>query len=142
LQQKKKHMKKIILILAAVAGITFSQNSFASYYADETSIDLQLAVAEDVSISAFQEATAMLSAPQAVAGDKTVGGFLIRAYFCGGFALHRYYMGTGGKALFWYYFCIPVVGSFTACVDFWYVVFKGKEALNKYADNSKFWVWN
>jgi hypothetical protein len=135
-------MKKLILILAAIVGITFSQNSFASYYADETAIELQLAAAQDVSLSASQLATEMLAAPQVVNGDKTVGGFLIRAYFCGGFALHRYYMGTGGASLFWYYFCIPVVGGFTAFVDFWYVVFKGKEGLNKYADNPKFWVWN
>jgi TM2 domain-containing membrane protein YozV len=32
-------------------------------------------------------------------GDKTVGGYLLRAFFCGSFALHRSYMGTGGKSI-------------------------------------------
>ena len=134
-------MKKFILMLAAVAGLSFSQQSFASYRVDENAIDMQLAAAEDVSLSASAEASALMNNTQ-ISEEKTVGGFLLRAYFCGGFALHRYYMGTGGAALFWYYFCIPVVGGGTACIDFWYVVFKGKEALNKYADNSSFWVWN
>ncbi len=134
-------MKKFFLILAAVAGLSFSQQSFASYRVDENAIEQQLAGAEDVSLSASEEASALMSNSQ-ISEEKTVGGFLIRAYFCGGFALHRYYMGTGGASLFWYYFCIPVVGGGTACIDFWYVVFKGKEALNKYADNAKFWVWN
>lgn len=135
-------MKKFFLLLVATVSLTLSQQSFASYHVDENAIDQQFAIAEDVSFSASIEATEMLTSSQKVAGDKTVGGFLIRAYFCGGFALHRYYMGTGGAPLFWYYFCIPVVGGGTACIDFWYVVFKGKEGLDKFADNSNFWVWN
>jgi TM2 domain-containing membrane protein YozV len=98
--------------------------------------------ADDVTFSASEEAYALMNPAQsAVKGDKTVIGYLVRAFFCGEFALHRYYMGTGGKALFWYYFCIPVVGGVAGFVDFWWVVFKGEEAMNKYADNPKFLVW-
>jgi hypothetical protein len=39
------------------------------------------------------------------------------------------------------YFCIPVVGGVTACVDFWWVVFKGDDALKKYKGSDKYMVW-
>lgn len=125
----------------ASASFFISQSSFAGYKVDEDAIDAMISGAEDVSIQAAMESSTLLSTGK-MSGDKTVGGFLLRAYFCGGFALHRYYMGTGGAQLFWYYFCIPVVGGGTACIDFWYVLFTGKDGLSKYADNSSFWVWN
>lgn len=136
-------MKKLFFSLFAIGLLTFSQVSASTYKVNESALSAAFAQADDVSITAAAEAFQLMYPDQAkVAGDKTVGGFLLRAYFCGGFALHRYYMGTGGTPFFWYYFCIPVVGGLTACIDFWYVVFKGKEGLDKFADNPKFWVWN
>ena len=135
-------MKKTLFALLAFASLSFSQFSVASYRIDENAIDMQMAAAEDVSMEMSALSANFLNNNQMPADEKTVGGFLLRAYFCGNFALHRYYMGTGGAQLFWYYFCIPVVGGGTACIDFWYVVFKGKEGLSKYENNSNFWVWN
>ena len=72
---------------------------------------------------------------------QSLDGGCHRAFFCGGIALHRDYMGTGGKSMWWFYLCVPVAGGVDACVDFWWVVFKGSEAMDKYKDNSKFFVW-
>jgi hypothetical protein len=71
---------------------------------------------------------------------KTRAGYLVRAFFCGSIALHRYYMGTNKKAMWAMYFCIPVVGMVDVFVDFWWVVFD-KDAMNKYANNDKYIVW-
>jgi hypothetical protein len=141
-------MKKIIT-LCAVAGLSFATAlaGNSNYKVDDASIDQLFAQSEDISMTASTDfalqntnLAANLSSVNG-GGEKTVGGFLIRAWFCGFIALHRSYMGTGGKTLWYYYFCIPVMGGVTSCVDFWWVVFKGKDALNKYKDNSKFIVW-
>jgi hypothetical protein len=142
-------MKKIILSVALAAGLFFTSSaSESNYILDEQSVNQQISQATEMS---FDNAVADLSVlnSQATAssiaikggGSQTVGGYLLRAFFCGGIALHRYYMGTGGKSLWWFYFCVPVVGGVDGCVDFWWVVFKGSEAMNKYKDNSKFFVW-
>jgi TM2 domain-containing membrane protein YozV len=136
-------MKKLLFSLAFFTCL-FATNlaSASTYKVDEAAVDQLFSASDDVTFTASEEAYALMNpSTQAVTKDKTVGGYLLRAFFCGEFALHRYYMGTGGKKLFWYYFCIPVVGGVTACVDFWWVVFKGSDAMNKYADNSKFIVW-
>ncbi len=128
-------------LVNAVAGNNYKVDDTAIDQLFEQSVDVSYTANEDFATLNSENLTSNLSSVNA-AGEKTVGGFLIRAWFCGGFALHRYYMGTGGKQLFWYYFCIPVVGGVTGCVDFWWVVFKGQEALSKYADNPKFIVWS
>lgn len=138
-------MKKIFLLSAMVVGLFTS--SFASnnnYKIAEANIDQLFASSEDVTLNATDEAYSLMNSTASIkAGDaKTVTGFLLRAFFCGEFALHRSYMGTGGKQLLWYYFCIPVVGGVTGCVDFWWVVIDGEDAMNKYKDNGKFMVWN
>jgi hypothetical protein len=135
-------MKKLLLIPAFMVCLLTS--SFASNYkVDEANVDQLFASSEDVTLTAADEAYSLMNTTSSIKaeGEKTVGGFLVRAFFCGGFALHRYYMGTDGKQLFWYYFCIPVMGGVAGCVDFWWVVFKGKEAMDKYTNNGKFLVW-
>ncbi len=137
-------MKKILFSLAFLTCL-FTSNlvSASNYKLDNVVVDELFASSEDVTFVLADQVPALTSAPMSslASGSQTVGGFLIRAFFCGGFALHRYYMGTGGKQLFWYYFCIPVVGGVTGCVDFWWVVFQGNDAMMKFKDNPKFMVW-
>lgn len=140
-------MKKIILSFALVAGLFFTSNaSESNYILDEQAVDQQISQATEVS---FDNAATDLSAFNQFAssslvikgGEQTKMGYLLRAFFCGSIALHRSYMGTGGKSLWWFYLCVPGAGGVDACVDFWWVVFKGDAALSKYKDNSKFFVW-
>lgn len=147
---KQKIMKKLLMIFAmlgAFATASFAADGGTAYKANDTQIDQLFAGADDVTLTATSDELSQLGNVEmnsAVAlgnGEKSKVGFLLRAFFCGGFALHRYYMGTGGKQLFWYYFCIPGVGGVVACVDFWYVVIKGDDAMSKYTDNPKFIVW-
>ena len=142
-------MKKIILSVALAAGLFFTSNaSESNYILDEQAVDQQISQATEVSfdnavadLSVLNSAATSTSMTMVGGGSQTVGGYLLRSFFCGFIALHRSYMGTGGKSLWWFYFCIPGVGGFDNCVDFWWVVFKGSDAMNKYKDNSKFFVW-
>lgn len=142
-------MKKVLLLLVMLGA--FAVRSYASdlgataYNVNDAQIDQLFNQAEDVTLSVTTEALTLATSnldASAMLKEQTKVGFLLRAFFCGSFALHRYYMGVGDKKSMWaYYFCIPGVGGFVGCVDFWYVVIKGDEAMNKYKDNPKFIVW-
>jgi hypothetical protein len=142
-------MKKLLMIFAmlgAFATASYAADGGTAYKANDEKIDQLFASANDITLAATTDQLVKFNNVEmntAVgSGEKTKGGFLVRAFFCGGFALHRYYMGTGGKQLFWYYFCIPVAGGVVGCVDFWYVLIKGDEVLSKYKDNPDWIVWN
>ena len=110
---------------------------------DEQKVEFLFAQSEDISTSAIGNMAFMNNISLAIqpGGDQTLGGYLIRSFFCGGIALHRYYMGTDRNAMWAMYLCIPVVGGVAVVVDFFWVVFEGTDAMNKYKDNDKYLVW-
>lgn len=137
-------MKKILLSLVfACSLVIFAKAETDPYSLDEVNIEALFASAQEVGLdnasllSDFNLNTVVGSS----VANVTVGGFLVRAFFCGFVALHRSYAGTGGKKLWWMYLCIPVVGQVNVFVDFWWVVFKGESALSKYQNNGKYIVW-
>ena len=136
-------MKKLLFTFAFAACI-FAANlvSAGNYKVEDATIDQLFSSADDVTFAANDLSLMSPSTATLAAGGQTVSGYLLRSFFCGFIALHRSYMGTSGKTLWYYYFCIPVVGGVVGCVDFWWVVFKGSEAMNKYTDNPKFIVWS
>ena len=133
-----KKLSALLSIVCLTASMTFAANS---YKIDDAVIDQMYAQSEDVTLTFTDQFSSlnMINSVNfaALPEGKTVGGFLLRAFFCSGFALHRSYMGTGDKSVFFYYFCLGIVP--VGFIDFWWVVFKGEEALNKYADNPK-WI--
>ncbi len=137
-------MKKIFITVIAIVAISFATKA-SSYQLDENKMEQTFQQSEDISTNLLLNNSTTAAANQfyssSFKGDQTVGGYLLRSFFCGGIALHRYYMGTSKKGLWAMYLCIPVAGGVAACVDFWWVVFSGEKAMNKYKDNSKYWVF-
>lgn len=132
-------MKKLFLLFSAIVLTTSLSFANNNYRINDAAIDDLFANAEEASIVSNDfNALSLVAAP---APEITKGGYLLRAFFCGSIALHRSYMGTAGKTLWYMYLCIPVVGGVVGCVDFWGVVFKGDEFMNKYKDNGKWIVW-
>lgn len=129
-------MIKKLFLTVALSALSFAGFSANSYKLDEVKMDNMFANATEISATSMD-----LSSTFVVEGDKTVGGYLVRAFFCGFIGLHRSYMGTGGKSVWWWYCCVPVLGGVTTFVDFWGVVFMGQKQLDKYKDNSKKVVW-
>ena len=137
-------MKKLLFVLGFFAVSSFSFAGTDKYKVNDAAVDKMFAQSQDISSSVADEmSVASINQPAAVqtAGGQTVGGYLIRCFFCGGIALHRHYMGGDWGSLWWKYFCIPVAGGVAACGDFWWVVFKGNSALSKYKGNDKWFVW-
>lgn len=138
-------MKKLLFIVGFFAVSSFAFASTDKYKVNDAAVDQLFAQSQDISSAVADEMTmASINQPAALQGSgsgQTVGGYLIRAFFCGGIALHRKYMGSDWGSLWWKYFCIPVVGGVAGCGDFWWVVFKGNSALSKYKGSDKFFVW-
>jgi len=135
-------MKKLGLLIMIFGLLSVAKVNAGNYKIDQNKVDDLFASSKDITESALADnynvATSSLVAAK---GGQSVGGYLIRAFFCGEFALHRYYMGASGAGIFFEYFCIPIVGPIDTFVDFWWVVFKGETALNKYKGTSKYIVW-
>ena len=137
-------MKKLLFILGFFAVSSFAFASTEKYKVNDAAVDQMFAQAQDISSSVAGEMTLVnLNQPtvQMTAGGQTVGGFLLRSYFCGFIALHRKYMGGDWSQLWWKYLCIPVASGVANLGDFCWVLFKGGSALSKYKGNNKWFVW-
>jgi hypothetical protein len=132
-------MKKIVLI-SVFLMLSFVTKA-SSYELNEEALNVISNEAKEVSFEEFLNLDGdILKSSSLKEGEKTKGGYLIRSFFCGAIALHRYYMGTNQKWMWAMYLCIPVVGGVTNCVDFWGVVFNAVD-YKKYENNDKYIVW-
>jgi len=142
-KNKQLAMKKLVLVLGLALGIGFGAQA-NKYKMDETKLTQTFENSQEVTFSEMYAAD--FSAANVnnlnlnAGGEKTRGGYLLRSFFCGGIALHRYYMGTGKKHMWALYFCVPVAGGVAACVDFWGAVFNA-DFYKKYENNDKWFVW-
>ena len=136
-------MKKLALVLGLALGLGFGAQA-NKYKMDEVKLTQTFENSQEVSFnemfaSDLNVANATNLHPK-TDGAKTRGGYLLRSFFCGGIALHRYYMGTAKKHMWALYFCVPVAGGVAACVDFWGGVFNA-DFYKKYQNNDKWFVW-
>jgi len=136
-------MKKILSILAlALGSVTFAYSN--KYQLNEKQVEDAFSKSTEVSytemFSSEVNSLSLITTEMRSGGTKTRGGYLLRSFFCGGIALHRYYMGTNRGAMWALYFCVPVAGGVAACVDFWGAVFDA-DFYQKYENNDKWFVW-
>ncbi|MBI3501538.1 MAG: hypothetical protein HY063_07070 [Bacteroidetes bacterium] len=137
-------MKKLLFILGFFAMSSFAFGNTQKYKVNDAAVDQLFAQSQDISSAVAGEMMLVnLNQPntQVAAGGQTVGGFLLRSFFCGFIALHRKYMGSDISQLWWKYFCIPVAGGVANLGDFCWVLFSGSKALSKYKGNNKWFVW-
>jgi hypothetical protein len=128
-------MKKLFFTLALVLGMA-TLASANTYKLNNASVEAKFAASQDVTTELNALTSNTENFATLLGGDQSKGGFLVRAFFCGTFSIHRMYMGSN----FMWLYCIPVVGGTVGFIDFCYVLIKGDEALSKYANNTKFWV--
>lgn len=135
-------MKKVALLFALVLGFAFNAQA-GKYKIDENELEQAFAKSTEVSFNemfASGNALDLTDSKMSASGEKTRGGYLLRSFFCGGIALHRYYMGTNKGYMWALYFCVPVAGGVAACVDFWGAVFV-PDWYKDYENNDKWFVW-
>jgi len=135
-------MKKLVLALGLSLGFGFGAQA-NKYKMNEVELTQTFEKSKEVTFNEMYAAdfnTTVIDLNLKGDGEKTRGGFLLRTFFCGSIALHRYYMGTGKKHMWALYFCVPIAGGLAACVDFWGAVFS-KDFYKKFENNDKWFVW-
>ena len=121
-------MKKLYLLFF-VSFLSVAVLASNPYKLDSDVISSAFDNATEVSLQDFNYNTVTLLED----GDEpTMKGFIVRAIFCGGCAMHRSYMGTEG--MFTKYCWNPI-----GCIDGLSVLIKKEEAYNKYKDNDE-WI--
>jgi hypothetical protein len=139
-------MKKLLSIALVLAGLSMSNTTKASSYVlDEIAVTTTINNATEESLESFtsvsnSESNNFTSATAVVKGDQSKGVFLVAAFFCGGFAIHRFYMGVNGKGgiIFLSNFCLFGV---PALIDFIYVLIDDSN-FSKYDNSSEIFVWS
>jgi TM2 domain-containing membrane protein YozV len=142
-------MKKLLLMLSIVTGSYFTSTA-NDYKLDDSNIDRLISASSEYTISEINTDLAEMQQASAISnntvaafkGETNFTGYLVRAFFCGGFGIHRVYMGTGDRNNMWLLYTCSLgggcgIGSF---VDFWWPIFV-RDAFDKYTDNRKFWVF-
>ncbi|MCX7729413.1 MAG: hypothetical protein N2203_08080 [Bacteroidia bacterium] len=134
-------MRKALLGVIIAVSFAAKANIDTKYQVDENKLNAIVMQAIEMTENELDEyLNCSIGKMNVLVPEQTRGGYLLRAFFCGGIALHRYYMGTSNQWMWAMYFCIPVVGEVTACVDFWGAVFD-KDFYLKYKNNDKYIVW-
>jgi TM2 domain-containing membrane protein YozV len=129
--------------MVAASFLTLSANEFKL---DDQNIENLMSSASEYTVLEIQEASTQSNihstSTVAFKGSGDYTGYLLRAFFCGPFGIHRMYMGTGDKKNMWLLYTCTLGGGagIGACIDFWWPVFE-RDALDKYTDNRKFWVF-
>ncbi|MCX7987145.1 MAG: TM2 domain-containing protein [Bacteroidales bacterium] len=135
-------MKKFLLALSVI--FVFAIGAKANYALNESNLDQAFAGATEVQI------VNLISSPEAMnlagmntyllSSDKNAFVAAILAWFLGGFAIHRYYLGTKGS-MFFYYFCtFGGIFGIVPFVDFIVLLINSND-ISKYVNNEKFIMW-
>lgn len=140
-------MKKVFSTLLIICGLFISLNSVKanSYVLDNSAVDNLFASATELNLNtvAFDGLNAM-NFPQGtatLASDKNAIVAAVLAFFLGGYAVHRYYLGTKGT-MFFYYFCTcGGVFGVIPLIDFVMILVDNKD-ISKYCNNENFIMWN
>lgn len=136
-------MKKLILLFTVMffcaAGLK------ANYSINNQSVDQLFSNAMEIHLTSFALASSnafdMANYGYAFSScDKNAIVAALLAFFLGGWAIHRYYLGTK-PTMFFYYFCTcGGIFGVVPLVDFIMLLVDNKD-ISKYCKNEKFIMW-
>jgi hypothetical protein len=142
-------MKKLFLMMSLLAGSYFTAHA-SEFKLDDENIENMISSAAEYTAADLQSDISMISAEPnngnsfaiLKSGGKSESGYFIRWFFCGGIALHRYYMGAGdAKNYIWaLYLCVPIA-SWVAWVGDLIYPLVDNGGIDNYANNSKWFVF-
>ncbi len=136
-------MKKIFTVFLVILGlfISLSNVSANSYVLDNSKIDNLFSSSTELSLDAASLNSGNLNLPAGMAtfsaGDKDAIVAAVLAFFLGGFAIHRYYLGTK-STMFFYYFCTcGGIFGVVPLIDFVMLLVNSKD-ITPYINNENF----
>jgi len=135
-------MKK--LLLTCVVLFAMAIGAHANYTLNESQLNQAFANATEIQLVNLLDNPAALNLAGVntffVASDKNAIVAAVLAFFLGGIAIHRYYLGTKG-VMFFYYFCtFGGIFGIVPFVDFVVLLVESND-ISKYCNNEKFLMW-
>ncbi len=135
-------MKRALLLISLFFAFAFTTK--ANYVLNDAAIDQLFTNAYEVQLTSMlnNANTINLAGVNAfyTASEKNAIVAALLAFFLGGWAIHRYYLGTK-STMFFYYFCtcggifgvVPLIDFIMLLVD--------SNDISKYCNNEKFIMW-
>ena len=149
-------MKKLSVLLTSVLLLTVFSSKAAenNYVVDDQQIETLFNNSTDISTDiqqmnanaelfnnrTTQATNAAFYQQKSMGSDKNAAVAILLDFFLGELGIHRAYLGT--KTFTWvgYILTCGGIGGIVPLVDFFVLIFDSKN-LDKYVDNSKFFMW-
>lgn len=135
-------MKKLLLIFSVL--MVFAMGAKANYALDESRLNQAFANATEVQLASLLESPSALNLAGVntfyVASEKNAIVAALLAFFLGGIAIHRYYLGTKATMILYYFCTCGGIGGIVPFVDF-IVLLVDSNDISKYCNNEKFLMW-
>ncbi len=131
-------MKKILSVLVLVFVGYMGTAASSDYFVNDAEVEhvLTTSVINDLNTTEFDLQTAL--ATTSVKADKSVAVSAILAWFLGGLAIHRVYLGGKGGLILIYFITCGGIFGIVPLVDFFDIILGN---MDRYIDNDKFIVW-
>ena len=138
-------MKKLIVSIIAVLGITFAANA-ANYTVDNNAIDALIETSAEVFTAEFMTPAPAAAVAPASGEINNVVAFIL-SWFLGEYGIHRYYLGCGSSAPWLWAVYTFTAGGFgilwgvDTILIFLDLIGAGQGYLSKFINNEKIIVW-
>jgi len=134
-------MKKLFLLFAVVLFAGSMDAMASSYRVNDEAIETMLSAATAVAFDVT--ATPLFAAPMggtAIMADKNPWIAVVLAFFLGGIAIHRVYLGGTPVLILGYFITFFGIFGLVPFIDFIVLIINNQD-ISKYVGSNKFFMW-
>jgi hypothetical protein len=134
-------MKKLFLLFAVVLFAGSMEAAASSYRVNDEAIETVLSAATTVAFDVT--ATPLFAAPMggtAIMADKNPWIAVVLAFFLGGIAIHRVYLGGTPVLILGYFITFFGIFGLIPFIDFIVLIINNQD-ISKYVGSNKFFMW-
>lgn len=131
-------MKRLLSVLAFVFVGYMGTAASSDYFVNDSEVEhvLTTATINDLNTTEF-DLNALMNTTS-VKAEKNVAAAAVLAWFLGGIAIHRVYLGGRGTLILIYFITCGGIFGIVPLVDFFDIILGN---MDRYIDNDKFIVW-
>ncbi len=134
-------MKKILFIVSCFLLVGSLQANASNYRVNDDVVEQVLSAATTVAFDVT--ATPLFAAPlggTAIMADKNPWIAVVLAFFLGGIAIHRVYLGGTPVLIVGYFFTFFGIFGLVPFIDFIVLIINNQD-ISKYVGSNKFFMW-
>lgn len=130
----KKFLSVLVLVFIGYMGTAASSD----YFVNDAEVEQVLSTAVNHDLNSVEFDFNSVLSTASVKADKSVAVAAILAWFLGGLAIHRVYLGGKGGLILIYFITCGGIFGIVPLVDFFDIILGN---MDRYIDNDKFIVW-